>query len=165
MSLILHRHAVRGGIVAVTAIVMLMAGGSARAEQSLTRAQLAALAEGAALAGAAGFADAATDEDALAHAIHAAQAVIGDHAGVQAEIIPSFDQRSVTVNLSGRGPERRSIGPGVKIADVTATARFVPPDRPAKWAWASRNYFVAAAPEGWRQAQSPPPASAATSSR
>jgi hypothetical protein len=164
MSVISNRRVVSGAMVAVTATVLLVTGGSARAEQSLTRAQLTALAENAALAGAGGFANAASDEDASAHAVHAAQVVIGDRAGVQAEIIPSVDQRSVTVNLSARGPERRSIGPGVKIADVTATARFVPPDRPAKWAWASQNYFVAAAPR-WRQAQSPLPAGAATPSR
>ena len=164
MSLISHRHVVSGARVTLAALLVLVAAGSACAEQSLTRAQLTALAENAALAGAGGFANAASDEDASAHAVHAAQGVIGDRAGVQAEIIPSVEQRSVTVNLSARGPERRRIGPGVKIADVTATARFVPPDRPAKWAWASQNYFVAAAPR-WRQAQRQPPASDTTSSR
>ena len=164
MSLISHRRVVSGAMVALTAWALVLTGATARAEQSLTPAQLIALAESAALAGAGGFANAASAEDASAHAVHAAQAIIGDRAGVQAEIIPSVEQGSVTVNLSARGPERRSIDPGVKIADVTATAHFAPPDRPAKWAWASRHYFFAGA-QGWRQAQYQTAGKTAPSSR
>jgi hypothetical protein len=152
------------GTVAVTALALLMGGDAARAEPALSRSQLTVLAEQAALAGASGFANSAADDDASAHAIDAAQNVIGRHDGLQAEITPSVDQMSVTVKLSARGPGRQGIGAGATVTDVSATAHYVPPDRRTHWAWASRQYFVASA-QGWRQAHSPDLAGAAVTDR
>jgi hypothetical protein len=147
------RHRIGAALVAVT---VLAAGGVARADQSLSRAQLAELAERAALAGAGALAaDPQTDADDMTRAAQAAERVLATHPDVQARVATAADQKRVTVTLSARGPGRYGIGGGGKPIEAAATAHYRPPDRLAHWAWASHPRFAMTAQHGWRVAQHP----------
>jgi hypothetical protein len=90
------------------------------------------LADNAALAGVntLGTSDARAEGDKRDAAVQATKQVIGQMPGVTAEVIASPENLTMTVTLAS------------KTVAVASTARYVPPEQPANWAWASRQHFA-----------------------
>lgn len=67
-----------------------------------------------------------------ADAAAAAEQVVSAVPGVAAQTAASSDNLSATVTVSGLGAK----------APAVSTARYLPPDQPANWGWASRQRFA-----------------------
>jgi hypothetical protein len=67
-----------------------------------------------------------------ADAAAAAEQVVSAIPGVAAQTAASSDNLSATVTVSGLGAK----------APAVSTARYLPPDQPANWGWASRQRFA-----------------------
>jgi hypothetical protein len=115
----LRLHSVR---LAAVAAVLLLSG----AAQAQTRLQQ--LADDAALAAVQVLGSGGQAADAAA----AAEQAVAANPGVAAQTTASSDKLSATVIVSG---------PGAK-APAVSTARYLPPDQPAYWSWASRQRFA-----------------------
>lgn len=67
-----------------------------------------------------------------AEAAAAAEQAVAAVPGVAAQTTTSSDKLSATVTVSKAGAK----------APAVSTARYLPPDQPANWAWASRQRFA-----------------------
>jgi hypothetical protein len=94
--------------------------------------QLQQLADNAALAGVntLGTSEARAEADRRENAIQATKQMIAAIPGVEGQITASVQNLTVTVKLSS------------KTGEVASTARYVAPDQPSNWAWASRQHFA-----------------------
>ncbi len=115
-------------LLGVAALVM-----TTRAGASDLQARLQAVADQAALAGvtALGTSEASTEAGRRAEAIRASKEILRA-LPVRGEVAASIEDLTVTIRLPGN-------------AQVTSTARYLPPDQPADWAWAGRQHFA------WKQ--------------
>ena len=67
-----------------------------------------------------------------AEAAAAAEQAVAANPGVAAQTKASSDDLSVTVTVSAAGAKTAAV----------STARYLPPDQPANWTWASRQRFA-----------------------
>ena len=75
-----------------------------------------------------------------ADAAAVAEQAVAAKPGMSAQATASSDRLSVTVTVSAAGAK----------APAVSTARYLPPDQPANWAWASRQRFaVKPSPVWW----------------
>ena len=120
-----YRPGIRLGLIAA----VLLFSGQAQADSRLQQ-----IADEAALAAVQILGTGGTSNDAVA----AAQQMAAT-AGMKSEISASSGERVVTVKLSAHD---------TKAAPVSSTARYLPPDQPPLWSWASRQRFaVQASPQ------------------
>jgi hypothetical protein len=105
------------------AVAVLLLSGVAQAQTRLQQ-----IADEAALAAVQVLGSGGAPADAAA----AAEQAVAANPGVAAQTTASSDKLSATVVVSG---------PGAK-AGAVSTARYLPPDQPANWAWASRQRFA-----------------------
>jgi Flp pilus assembly protein TadG len=108
-------------LIAVAALLLL--SGAAQAQTRLQQ-----IADEAALAAVQVLGSGGQAADAAA----AAEQAVAANAGVAAQTTASPDKLSATVIVSQ---------PGAK-APAVSTARYLPPDQPANWSWASRQRFA-----------------------
>jgi hypothetical protein len=118
------------GTLAAAALALMAASVPTRAAS--LQAQMQELADNTALAGvnALGTSDAQADTAKHAEAIHATQRVLAGAPGVEGEITASVQKHTVTVKLSSQAMQ------------VASTARYVAPEQPSNFAWASRQHFA-----------------------
>jgi Flp pilus assembly protein TadG len=119
----LRLHSVR--LAAVVAVLLL--SGAAQAQTRLQQ-----IADEAALAAVQVLGSGGQPADAAA----AAEQAVAANPGVAAQTSASSDKLSATVVVSG---------PNAK-ASAVSTARYLPPDQPANWSWASRQRFTVDTP-------------------
>ncbi len=112
-------------LLGVAALVLTTRAGAADSQ-----ARLQAVADQAALVGATtlGTSEASTEAGRRAEAIRASKEVLGT-LPVRAEVAATIEDLTVTIRLPGN-------------AQVISTARYLPPDQPADWAWAGRQHFA-----------------------
>ena len=99
------------------------AGSQAQMQEQADRAALAAVN----MLGTSDAASATKQRD----AVDAAQRMLAAIPGVTKDVSASVEKLTVTIRLSS------------KAFEVVSTARYVAPDQPAEWAWASRQHFAA----------------------
>ena len=116
-----HFPGIRLGLVAA----VLLFGGQAQAQSRL---QLQQVADEAALAAVQILGAGGTSNDAVA----AAQQMAATP-GMETQVSASSAELAVTVKMSAAD---------AKAPAVTGTARYIPPDQPPKWSWASRQRFA-----------------------
>lgn len=126
--------AARFGAVGCAILAWMAFTGQANAAS--LQAQMQQLADNAALAGVStlGTSEARTEADRREDAIKATKQVIADIPAVEGQITASVQNLTVTVKLSSRA------------FAVASTARYVPPEQPSNWAWASRQHFAVVRP-------------------
>ena len=114
-----HSLGIRLGLVAA----VLLFSGAAQAQSRLQQ-----VADEAALAAVQVLGAGGTSDDAVA----AAQQMAATQ-GVETEVSASSSELVVTVKMSAAD---------AKAPAVSSTARYLPPDQPPKWSWASRQRFA-----------------------
>jgi hypothetical protein len=125
-------------VAAVTALGLTAI--TAQADATSPQARLQQLADNAALAGVTTLAtsDARSEAERRDDAVKATHRLIRNIPGVDRQIAASISDLTVTVKLSLKSDS--------KPLEVASTARYVAPDQPANWSWASRQHFAAGPP-------------------
>jgi hypothetical protein len=67
-------------------------------------------------------------------AVAVAQEAVASASGLSAQVRPSSDKSKVTVKITLSAESKETI---------VGTARYIPPEQPPQWAWATRQRFVA----------------------
>jgi hypothetical protein len=118
------------GTLAAAAFALMAFTGAADAASLQTHMQ--ELADNAALTGVntLGTSEARAEADKRDAAIKASKRMIADIPGITADVTASVENLTVTVKLAS------------KALQVASTARYIPADQPANWAWASRQHFA-----------------------
>jgi hypothetical protein len=117
---------------------------TAQADAASLQMQLQQVADNAALAGVntLGNSAARTEAEKREEAIKATKKVIAEIPGVDGQITASVQDMTMTVKLAATETLPAYFGANVKTLAVTSSARYVAPEQPTNWAWASKQHFA-----------------------